>query len=330
MAVFAREHRLPFPYLHDVTQTVARAYDAACTPDFYGFDAELRLQYRGRLDDSGRDPQAGKPPRALRGHAPGRRDRRRARASRCRPSAARSSGRPHDQRPAFADGPHRLRPRRDARPFDPDPRRRRQRAPRRARPRRRSTPATVSRLRRPRRRARSSSACSRHTGGVPGERHRAARSRASARSTRDDPLTGTDPLSPACAEALAALAAAGHGLAVCTQKPNGPALAILRGRALMPPITGFTGGDSLPGVLKPDPRMVSHAADQLAPGPLVYVGDSETDAATAAAAGVALPALHRGLPPRRRSRRCRTRQPSPTMPSFPASSPRPARSRSAA
>ena len=54
----------------------------------------------------------------------------------------------------------------------------------------------------------------------------------------------------------------------------------------MPPVTGFTGGDSLPGVLKPDPRMVAHAADQLAPGPVVYVGDSETDAATAAAAGV--------------------------------------------
>ena len=99
-----------------------------------------------------------------------------------------------------------------------------------------------------------------------------------------DPLTGTDPY-PGVHAALAALAAAGHGLAVCTQKPNAPALAILNGRALMPPITGFTGGDSLPGILKPDPRMVRHAADQLPPGPLLYVGDSETDAATAAAAG---------------------------------------------
>lgn len=120
------------------------------------------------------------------------------------------------------------------------------------------------------------------TGGVPGddvapyfERFRAIYAA--------DPLTGTEPF-PAVPQALAALAAAGHGLAVCTQKPNGPALAILRGRGLMPPITGFTGGDSLPGVLKPDPRMVAHAAGQLAPGPLVYVGDSETDAATAAAA----------------------------------------------
>lgn len=121
------------------------------------------------------------------------------------------------------------------------------------------------------------------TGGVPGgdvaphlERFRAIYAA--------DPLTGTEPF-PGVPATLAALAAAGHGLAVCTQKPNGPTLAILRGRALMPPITGFTGGDSLPGVLKPDPRMLAHAAAQLPPGPLVYVGDSETDAATAAAAG---------------------------------------------
>lgn len=41
-----------FPYLYDETQDVARAYDAACTPDFYVFDSDLRLVYRGRLDDS--------------------------------------------------------------------------------------------------------------------------------------------------------------------------------------------------------------------------------------------------------------------------------------
>ena len=57
MVAFAREHALPFPYLHDATQDVARAYDAACTPDFFGFDAGLRLRYRGRLDDSGRAPK---------------------------------------------------------------------------------------------------------------------------------------------------------------------------------------------------------------------------------------------------------------------------------
>ena len=59
MVAFARDHALPFPYLHDESQEVARAYDAACTPDFYGFDADLRLRYRGRLDDSGRDPKPG-------------------------------------------------------------------------------------------------------------------------------------------------------------------------------------------------------------------------------------------------------------------------------
>lgn len=41
-----------FPYLHDATQDVARAYGATCTPDFFLFDAQLRLAYRGRLDDS--------------------------------------------------------------------------------------------------------------------------------------------------------------------------------------------------------------------------------------------------------------------------------------
>ena len=43
---------LPFPYLYDETQDVARAYDAVCTPDFYGFNGEGKLQYRGRLDAS--------------------------------------------------------------------------------------------------------------------------------------------------------------------------------------------------------------------------------------------------------------------------------------
>lgn len=42
----------PFPYLYDETQEVARAYDAACTPDFYVFDSELKLVYRGQLDNS--------------------------------------------------------------------------------------------------------------------------------------------------------------------------------------------------------------------------------------------------------------------------------------
>jgi peroxiredoxin len=48
----AKEHRYPFPYLFDETQEVAKAYHAACTPDFYVFDSELLLTYRGQLDDT--------------------------------------------------------------------------------------------------------------------------------------------------------------------------------------------------------------------------------------------------------------------------------------
>jgi peroxiredoxin len=56
-----------FPYLYDESQDVAKAYDAACTPDFYVFDGEMKLVYRGRLDDSrpGNDlPLSGKDLRA--------------------------------------------------------------------------------------------------------------------------------------------------------------------------------------------------------------------------------------------------------------------------
>lgn len=49
----------PFPYLFDESQDVARAYDAACTPDFYVFDGDLTLAYRGRLDNS--RPNSGTP-----------------------------------------------------------------------------------------------------------------------------------------------------------------------------------------------------------------------------------------------------------------------------
>jgi len=48
----AREHHFPFPYLFDADQKIAKAYDAACTPDFYVFDSELKLVYRGQLDNS--------------------------------------------------------------------------------------------------------------------------------------------------------------------------------------------------------------------------------------------------------------------------------------
>jgi len=52
MKEMAQARAFPFPYLFDEDQSVARAYDAACTPDFFGFDADLGLQYRGRLDAS--------------------------------------------------------------------------------------------------------------------------------------------------------------------------------------------------------------------------------------------------------------------------------------
>ena len=59
MGDFARAHDLPFPYLHDESQDVARDYDARCTPDFFGFDAALALRYRGRFDDAGREARPG-------------------------------------------------------------------------------------------------------------------------------------------------------------------------------------------------------------------------------------------------------------------------------
>ncbi|MEM6482193.1 MAG: thioredoxin family protein [Pseudomonadota bacterium] len=52
MDAFARKHGFGFPYLVDEDQSVARAYDAVCTPDFFGLDAMAGLQYRGRLDDA--------------------------------------------------------------------------------------------------------------------------------------------------------------------------------------------------------------------------------------------------------------------------------------
>lgn len=55
MKAFAVEHGFTFPYLQDEDQSVARAYGAACTPDFFGFNAKLELQYRGRLDASRRE-----------------------------------------------------------------------------------------------------------------------------------------------------------------------------------------------------------------------------------------------------------------------------------
>jgi peroxiredoxin len=52
MKRFATAHGFGFPYFHDEDQAAARAYDAVCTPDFFGFNSDLKLQYRGRLDAS--------------------------------------------------------------------------------------------------------------------------------------------------------------------------------------------------------------------------------------------------------------------------------------
>ncbi len=56
MRALAERKSLPFPYLIDDTQDVARAYGAVCTPDFFGYNAALELQYRGRIDASGIRP----------------------------------------------------------------------------------------------------------------------------------------------------------------------------------------------------------------------------------------------------------------------------------
>jgi len=56
MKLFAAERGFTFPYLFDETQAVAKAYDAVCTPDFFGYDGDLKLRYRGRLDEGRKDP----------------------------------------------------------------------------------------------------------------------------------------------------------------------------------------------------------------------------------------------------------------------------------
>jgi peroxiredoxin len=56
MKARARDNRWNFPYLRDESQSVARAYDAACTPDVFVFDAERKLRYNGRVDDNWKEP----------------------------------------------------------------------------------------------------------------------------------------------------------------------------------------------------------------------------------------------------------------------------------
>lgn len=61
----AERHGFTFPYLYDESQAVARAFGAECTPDFFGYNAAGELQYRGRLDASGRQPGPPDAPREL-------------------------------------------------------------------------------------------------------------------------------------------------------------------------------------------------------------------------------------------------------------------------
>ncbi len=58
MQAVAAEYGFPFPYLIDETQDVAKAYGAVCTPDFFGYNKDMALQYRGRLDESRKETAA--------------------------------------------------------------------------------------------------------------------------------------------------------------------------------------------------------------------------------------------------------------------------------
>ena len=53
MKQFSKKNNFTFPYLYDLTQEIAKAYGAVCTPDFFGYNKNLELQYRGRLDNAG-------------------------------------------------------------------------------------------------------------------------------------------------------------------------------------------------------------------------------------------------------------------------------------
>ena len=59
MKKIAAEFNYPFPYLLDETQQIAKSYGAVCTPDFFGYNADLKLQYRGRLDESRKETASG-------------------------------------------------------------------------------------------------------------------------------------------------------------------------------------------------------------------------------------------------------------------------------
>ncbi len=99
-----------------------------------------------------------------------------------------------------------------------------------------------------------------------------------------DPVTLTTTY-PGVRSALTDLCAAGFAMGLCTNKPEEPARDILRRMGLAQYFDAVIGGDTV-GALKPDPASLFACGEALGEGPLVYVGDSETDAATAEAAGV--------------------------------------------
>ena len=118
-----------------------------------------------------------------------------------------------------------------------------------------------------------------HTGGIPGgdatphfERFKQLY----------DPLSKTRAY-PGAVAAVATLAARGWRIGLCTQKPEAPARKILAALGF-DAVEAVAGGDSIPGALKPDPRLFRLATPP-GEGPVLYVGDSETDAETAEAAG---------------------------------------------
>ena len=113
---------------------------------------------------------------------------------------------------------------------------------------------------------------------------RAARMAENLIARYEDAVTLTQPY-PAAEAALQALQGAGHRLAVCTNKPLAPAMAVLRHLGLAQYFDVVLGGDSgLPR--KPDPAPLFETLRRMGDGPAAYVGDSDVDAATAQAANL--------------------------------------------
>lgn len=102
---------------------------------------------------------------------------------------------------------------------------------------------------------------------------------------RYDGAVGLTALFPGVREALTAFRAAGHPLAICTNKPLAPTSAVLRHFEIEPLFAAIIGGDSLPA-RKPDPAPLLKAHQMLGGGRALYVGDSEVDAETAQRTGL--------------------------------------------